>query len=118
MEVAPRYVLLTLFALFTLFTLFDKVHVCDEVFDPYYQPCSRADRELFDEKQKFVYLVFESILKTDMGKYYICQHEYDYDAQAVFRKLEKHAKASTQATINSFELLAYLTSAKLDSHWR
>ena len=93
-------------------------HACDEVFDPSYKPKGNENKELFDEKQKFVYSVFESILKTDMGKYFVRQHEHDYDAQAVFRKLEQYAVASTQAAIDSSGLLTYLTSAKLDSHWR
>ena len=95
-----------------------RAHACDEVFDPSYKPKDKENKDLFDEKQKFIYSVFESILRTDMGKYFVRQHEHDYDAQTVFCKLEQYAVASTQATIDSSGLLAYLTSAKLDSHWR
>ena len=95
-----------------------RSHGCEQVFQPKYRPSSKDDKALFDEKQKFVYSVFETTLKTDMGKYFVRQHEHDYDAQAVFAKLEKHAISSTQATLDSSGLLAYLTSAKFDSGWK
>lgn len=62
--------------------------------------------------------MFESILNTDVGKYFVCQYEKTFDAQVVYRKLELHASASTQAAIDSPGLLSYLTSAKFDSYWR
>ena len=73
---------------------------------------------LFIKKQKFIYSVFESVLKTDMGKYIVRQHEDDFDAQEVFRKLETYALTSTQATLDASSLLTYLTSAKFDSKWK
>ena len=65
-----------------------------------------------------MYSVFETILKTDMGKYFVCQYEQTYDAQSVYKKLSLHASTSTQAAIDSSGLLSYLTSARFDSHWR
>ena len=95
-----------------------RAHGCQDVFNPGYTPQGAAAPELFDEKQKFIYSVFESVLKTDMGKYFVRQHESDYNAQAIFRKLKQHALSSTQASLDSSTLLTYLTSARLDSKWR
>ena len=61
----------------------------------------------------------EEKLKTDMGKYYVCLHETDYNAQAIYEKLQEHAKASTQASLDLAELLNHITTIKLhDSKWR
>ena len=61
--------------------------------------------------------MFESVLLTGMGKYFVRQHEDDFDAQAIYKKLQEHAKTSTQATLDSSSLLTYLTSARLDTKW-
>lgn len=94
-----------------------RAHGCEDVFNPNYKPRTSDDMALFVEKQKFVYSVFESVLKTDMGKYIVRQHEDDFNAQEVFRKLEIYALTSTQATLDASSLLTYLTSAKFDSKW-
>lgn len=70
-------------------------------------------------KQKFMYSVFEEMLQTDMGKYFVRLHEADFDAQAVFRKLSAYAKESTQASIDTADLLSYITSVKLHTlNWK
>ena len=38
------------------------------------------DKDLFNEKQKFIYFDFDKILLTDKGKSFICQNEDNYDA--------------------------------------
>ena len=102
---------------FTLATA--RAHGCEDVFDPTYTPATAADRAIFDEKLKFIYSVFEDKLRTDMGKYFVRQHELDYDAQKIFKKLQDHARVSTQASIDTADLLSYITSVKLhDSKWR
>ena len=54
-----------------------------------------------------------------MGKHLVQKHQYDYNAQAIFQQLQKHAKESTQADIESANLLSYITSVKLhQSQWR
>ena len=65
-----------------------------------------------------MYSVFETILKTDMGKYFVHQHEKTFDAQAVYKKLALHASTSTQVAIDASGFLTYLTSAIFYSHWR
>ena len=72
-----------------------RAHGCEEIFDPKYCPTSPDAKALFAEKQKFMYSVFETILKTDMGKYFVHQHEKTFDAQTVYRKFGLHALTST-----------------------
>ena len=96
-----------------------RSHCCEDVFDPSYKPSSADDIAIFNEKQKFIYSVFEEKLRTDMGKFFVRLHEHDYDAQTIFAKLQDHAKASTQAAIDTADLLSYITTIKLhDTKWR
>ena len=96
-----------------------RSHSCEEVFDPSYVPTSLDDKELFIEKQKFVYSVFEDKLQTDVGKALVRDHEHDSDAQTIFAALIDHAKVSTQATIDTAQLLKYITTVQLhDSLWK
>ena len=87
--------------------------------DPDYIPATTEDRDLFIEKQKFLYAVLESKVLTDHGKAIIRQHEDDFDAQKVYQKLQEHHLRSTQATIDSSSILSYITSACLgNGEWR
>ena len=96
-----------------------RSHGCEDVFNPSYIPSSTEDLNLFEEKQKFIYSVFNDCLQTDMGKSLVRLHESDYDAHEIYKKLLAHATTSTQATIDSNELLSYLTSTKLNkTQWR
>ena len=96
-----------------------RSHACDEVLNPAYKPKGQEDIDLFTEKQKFMYSVFDKCLQTDMGKYFVRQHDGDSDAQAIFRKLSQYATASTQAALESSDLLAYITTATFtDLNWR
>ena len=96
-----------------------RSHDCDDVFDPKYKPKTPEERELFNEKQKFIYSVFNDCLQTDTGKSLVRTYERTYDAQTIYKELKAHATASTQANIDTDELLSYLTSTKLNkSHWR
>ena len=96
-----------------------RSHNCEHIFDKDYVPQTTEDMETFGEKQKFMYAVLEEKLQTDMGKYYVQLHEHDYNAQEVFHKLSEYAKTSTQASIDTADLLSYVTSAKIHkSNWR
>ena len=52
-----------------------------DVLDPNYTPPTIEDAELFQEKQKFMYAVFEKTLLTDKGEALVCQHQHSFDAQ-------------------------------------
>ena len=61
-----------------------------EVLNPGYKPTSQDDKELFDEKQKYVYSILERTVLTDVGKSIVRSHENDYDAQVAYEKLLDH----------------------------
>lgn len=90
-----------------------------EVLDANYQPSTQEEIDLFAEKQKFLYAVLETKVLTDRGKAFVREHEVDFDAQAVYKKLVDHHLKSTKALIDSSTILSYITSAKLGSgEWR
>ena len=86
-----------------------------EVLDPLYTPSTEEENELFDEKKKFMYSVFDRVLKTDKGKSFVRQHEDDYNAQGVFSKLKEYYTNSTKAALEASKLLSYITSIRIDS---
>jgi hypothetical protein len=51
-----------------------------DVLDENYTPVTTVDKDLFAEKQKFLYAVLEAKVETAKGKAIICSHEKDYDA--------------------------------------
>ena len=59
----------------------------EEVLNPNYRPSNDEETKLFIEKQKYMYLVAMTILKTDRGTVFVGQHETDRDAQQVFKKV-------------------------------
>jgi hypothetical protein len=92
----------------------DVSDVLDETFVPY----TADDIALIAEKHKFVYTVLESKVLTDRGKAIFCDHELDFDAQKVYKKLKDYHIKSTKAKIESSVLLSYISSAKLgDGTW-
>jgi len=95
-----------------------RAHDVSDVFDRTYVPSTIDDATLFKEKQSFVYSMFNRCVQTDSGKSIVRDHEENYDAQAVYRKLEHHAKMSTKAQLAKDTLMTDLTTSKLDSSWR
>jgi hypothetical protein len=86
-----------------------------EVLDPNFVPLTETAKELFIEKQKYVYAVLESKVLTDMGKSIVRDFEDSYDAQQVYKKLTEHHLKSTKAMIESSTILSYITSVRLGS---
>ena len=97
-----------------------RAHDISEVFDLKYEPDMDDDdaMELFEQKQSFAYSVLNKCVLTDQGKAFVREHEIDYDAQQVYRKLVAYAQNSTAAELAKDQLIEYLTTAKLDSRWR
>jgi Reverse transcriptase (RNA-dependent DNA polymerase) len=95
-----------------------RAHDIGDIFNPEFVPASEEEKQLFDAKQSFAYSMLNRAVMTDVGKSIVREHEHDYDAQAVYSKLLKHAKLSTTAELSCDQLLGYLTTAKLDSRWR
>jgi len=44
----------------------------DDVLDPCYVPPTPADKDLFSEKQKYMFAVFERTLLIDVGREILC----------------------------------------------
>ncbi len=89
-----------------------------DVLDDQYTPTSEEDKDLFDEKQKYMYAVLEATVLTDQGKAIVRKYESTYDAQAVYSELKRHHLQSTKAKMESSSILAYITTAKLgDGTW-
>lgn len=90
-----------------------------EILDDTYVPSTEDDRELFVEKQKYMYAVLSDRVLTDRGQAIVRQYEATFDAQAVYAALKRHHLHSTKAQLDSSTILAYITSAKVgDGTWK
>ena len=66
-------------------------HSCEEVLDVHYLPRHDEDcQELFQQKQYFIYSVFNKVLQSDMGITIVRRHAPTLDAQSVWREFESH----------------------------
>ena len=91
----------------------------DQVLDSTYRPCLIEEIDLFEEKKKYMYAVFDKTMQTDKGKAIVRAHEATFDAQQVYKELYDYCTSSTRALLNSSTLLQYITSAKLgDGSWK
>jgi hypothetical protein len=91
----------------------------DDILDPGYTPVTVEETALFDEKQKYMYSVFERILQTDEGKVIVRSHDVDRNAQSIYAEFLHVMTQSTEAMMDSGELLSYLTTVKIsDGSWR
>jgi hypothetical protein len=93
-------------------------HACENVFDVNYVPSTTDDSAIFREQQTFLYDVFNTILKTPMGRYYVRKYEVSRDAQSVWRDYSTHMCSSTWGEMAMETLLSELTSTKLSSNYR
>ena len=95
-----------------------QIHDCQKVFIETYIPQNKDKKELFLEKQKFIYSVFEDNIQTNMGKYLVRKIESMFDTLSIYAELNKYAKESTQASIESANILGYIMTVKLhDIAW-
>ena len=84
-----------------------------EILDSSCVPMTHSDVALFTEKQKHMHAVFERTLLSDKGKALAREHTGDYDAQKVYSKLCACALQSTEANIDSSDVLTCVTSSKI-----
>src|SRR5512133_2585398 len=91
----------------------------DDVLDHTYTPKSQDDICVFQEKQKYMYAVFDAKLLTDKGKALVRTYQHKYDAQQVFKELCDYALKSTKASMDASSMLEYLTTTRLgDGKWK
>jgi hypothetical protein len=86
-----------------------------KVLDPSYVPTTKQAKELFIEKQKYVYSVLASKVITDKGRAIVQEYKDTFDARKVYQKLTDHHLGSTKAMIESSTVLSYITSVRLGS---
>ena len=84
----------------------------DEVLNPDYLPTNHDENLLFQQKQSFMYSVFNRCILTDVGKTFVRQFEKSYDVQAVYQKMVEHANKSTAANLNIEKLVEQLTTTR------
>ena len=90
-----------------------------EVLDGTHNPATQDEQDLFDEKQKYMFAVFEKTLLTDKGKALVRAHQRKYDAQRIFSELSAYALQSTKASMDASSLLSYITTTRLgDGQWK
>ena len=91
----------------------------DDVLDHTYTPKTQDEISVFQEKQKYMYAVFDAKLLTDKGKALVRTYQRKYDAQQVFRELCDYALKSTKASMDASSMLEYLTTMRLgDGKWK
>ena len=69
-----------------------KSHECDEVLDPDYTP-SNPEKEFFEAKQIFMFLVLDKHLLTNMGKTIVRKYVHITDAQSVWKDFQDRMKS-------------------------
>ena len=86
-----------------------------EVLDPDYYDVTDDGALLFKEKKKFISAVFDKTLQTDQRKKHIREHEGDYNAQLIYKKLSAFCAKSTNACASASITLSCITSSKIES---
>ena len=61
--------------------------------------------------------IFSSTLQTNRGKKFVREHEDDFEAQAVYKKLHGLHTMSIGAQVSASDMLSCVTSAKFES-WK
>jgi hypothetical protein len=78
-----------------------------------------SEMALDNEKQKFMFAVFQRCVQTDMGKAIVRKHKPNKDAQRIYKNLCDHAVTSSAAEHKGGDILSYLTAARLgDGKWK
>ena len=91
----------------------------DDALDVAYVPNTVEAMDLFQEKQKYLYAVLETKVKTDRGKLIVRKYDQTYDARAVYLELCEHHTKSTKAAMSAAALLSYITSERLGTgQWK
>ena len=92
-----------------------KSHDSDEVLDPDCKP-STEDKELFENKQVFLFSLFNTHLLTDMGKAIVRRHVHNTDAQPVWKDFQEYMKSSSKGASEKRRLTQYVTNTVLDDN--
>jgi len=94
-----------------------RVHDIEEVFDTKYVPATQAEKDLFNEKQKFAMSVLVHSIKTDVGITLVRKFYKDCKAQEYWCKIREEATRSTRADLELMMLQDKLFSTRIDTNW-
>ena len=75
-------------------------------------------QELFEQKQYFMYSVFNKVLPSDMGKTIVRKYAPTLDAQSVRKELETHMSTSSKGLNERCRLHAYVSTTVYDRSWK
>ena len=75
-------------------------------------------QEIFQQKQPFLYSLFNKVLKSDMGKTIVRKHVPSLDAQSVWREFESHMSTSSKVLNEKHRLHAYVSTPVCDRSWK
>ena len=95
-----------------------KSHGLEDVLNCGYSPSSPEDKDLFHEKQKFLFSVLDHVIHTNMGKTIVRKHTDTMNAQQAYAEITQFYSSSTLARQNASDLIQYCTSARYTSEWR
>ena len=94
-------------------------HDCEDILNGDYKPENNADsRELFKQKQYFMYIVFNKVLQSDMGKPIVRKDAPSLDAQSVWRDFESHMSTSSNGLNERHRLHGFVSTAVYDRYWK
>ena len=62
-------------------------------------------QELFQQKQHFMYSVFNKVLQSDMGKTIVRKYAPTLDAQAVWKEFETHMSTSSKVSTKGIDCM-------------
>ena len=75
-------------------------------------------QELFQQKQYFMYSVFNKVLQSDMGKTIVRKYAPTLDAQSVWKEFETHMSTSSKGLNERHRLHAYVSAIVYDRSWK
>ena len=78
--------------------------LCAEITTPSYTPSTFEDRQLFQQKQDYMYTVLQYSLQTPVGMDLLCIHAEQHDAQAILAQLDKFYMSIETATTKAQQL--------------
>ena len=100
----------------TIATVF--AHGCEDVINSKYVPSTTEHILLFQQQNRFMYDVFNKILKTIMGVNYVRKHETTMNAQLVWADYTNYMRTSTRADMELESLISSLTSLRITPSYK
>ena len=94
-------------------------HDTHEVLDPIFAPRTLEETDLFRVKLSFMFLVFQTKVKTQWGQHLLRIHHDTGDAQRLYLDMVDHYTKSNVAALTKSTLLSKITTTQLQpSTWK